>query len=150
VPRDLAPRLDKDLQAAGIPKYTKAGKLDFYALRVMYINLVIESGVNPKEAQTLARHATAELTIGLYGRAADQRLVQAIDQIAQHVIYMASAGEDQTQIIEIPEETRMPKGGFEPPRPVRHHPLKMACLPSSTTSAILSSTAGNKEQFYRE
>ena len=24
---------------------------------------------------------------------------------------------------------RMPKGGFEPPRPVRHHPLKMACLP---------------------
>ena len=31
----------------------------------------------------------------------------------------------------------MPKGGFEPPRPVRHHPLKMACLPSSTTSAWL-------------
>src|SRR6266446_7115892 len=23
----------------------------------------------------------------------------------------------------------MPKGGFEPPRLVRHHPLKMACLP---------------------
>ena len=29
----------------------------------------------------------------------------------------------------------MPKGGFEPPRLIRHHPLKMACLPSSTTSA---------------
>ena len=95
VPRDLAPRLDKDLQAAGIPKYTKAGKLDFHALRVTYINLVIASGVNPKEAQTLARHATAELTIGLYGRAADQRLVQAIDQIAQHVICMASIGENR-------------------------------------------------------
>ena len=26
-------------------------------------------------------------------------------------------------------DARMPKGGFEPPRPVRHHPLKMACLP---------------------
>ena len=24
---------------------------------------------------------------------------------------------------------KMPKGGFEPPRLVRHHPLKMACLP---------------------
>src|SRR5262245_60942876 len=38
------------------------------------------------------------------------------------LICMASAGEDQTQAIEIPEETRMPKGGFEPPRLVRHHP----------------------------
>ena len=38
VPRDLAPTLDKDLRAAGIPKYTKAGKLDFHALRVTYIN----------------------------------------------------------------------------------------------------------------
>ena len=129
VPRDLAPTLDRDLRAAGIPKYTKAGKLDFHALRVTYIHLVIASGVNPKEAQMLARHATAELTIGLYGRATDQRLAQAVDQIAQHVICMASVGEDHTQVIEMPEESRMPKGGFEPPRLVRHHPLKMACLP---------------------
>jgi hypothetical protein len=84
---------------------------------------------NPKEVQTLARHATAELTIGLYGRATDQRLAQAIDQIAEYVICMASTGEDQTQTVEIPKELRMPKGGFEPPRLVRHHPLKMACLP---------------------
>jgi len=53
---------------------------------------VIASGVNPKEAQTLARHATAELTIGLYGRATDERLAQVIDQIAHHVICMASVG----------------------------------------------------------
>ena len=78
-------------------------------------NLVIESNVNSKEAQTLARHTTAELTIGLYGRAADQRLVQAIDQIAQRVICMASAGEGQAQLIEISEEKGIPKGGFEPP-----------------------------------
>ena len=136
VPRDLAPKLDQDLRAAGIPKRTKAGKLDFHALRVTYINLVIESGANPKEAQTLARHATAELTIGLYGRAADQRLAQTIDQIAQHVLCMASGGGDQAQAIENTGETKMPKGGFEPPRPVRHHPLKMACLPDSTTSAM--------------
>jgi hypothetical protein len=42
------------------------------------VKLVIASGVNPKEAQTLARHATAELTIGLYGRATDQRLARAV------------------------------------------------------------------------
>ena len=129
MPRDPARELDKDLQATGIPKYTKAGKLDFHALRVTYINLVIASGVNPKEARTLARHAAAELTSGLYGRATDERLAQAVDQIAQHVICIASAGEDHAQIVEIPEELRMPKGGFEPPRLVRHHPLKMACLP---------------------
>jgi hypothetical protein len=42
---------------------------------------------------------------------------------------LASAGEEQIQAVEIPEEAGMPKGGFEPPRLVRHHPLKMACLP---------------------
>jgi hypothetical protein len=119
-------QLAPELQAAILGN---VGKLDFHALRVTYINLVIASGVNPKEAQTLARHATAELTIGLYGRATDERLTQAIDAIAQHVICMASAGEDQEQVVEIPEEAEMPKGGFEPPRLVRHHPLKMACLP---------------------
>jgi integrase len=142
VPRDLAPTLDKDLQAAGIPKYTKAGKLDFHALRVTYIHLVIASGVNPKEAQMLARHATAELMIGLYGSATDQRLAQAIDQIAQHVICMASAGENQTQGVKKSGETGMPKGGFEPPRrlgttPSRWRvyqipPLRQGIAPSCT------------------
>src|SRR4029434_5212417 len=75
------------------------------------------------------RHATAELTIGLYGCATNERLAQTIDEIAQYVICMAPAGEDQAQAFEIPEELRMPKGGFAPPRLVRHHPLKMACLP---------------------
>ena len=30
----------------------------------------------------------------------------------------------------------VPRGGFEPPRAYAHHPLKMACLPGSTTSAV--------------
>ena len=29
----------------------------------------------------------------------------------------------------------VPKAGFEPARPVGHYPLKIACLPDSTTSA---------------
>jgi integrase/recombinase XerC len=118
VPRDLAPTLDKDLRAAGIPKYTKAGKLDFHALRVTYINLVIASGANPKEAQTLARHATAELTIGLYGRATDQRLAQAIDQIAQHVLSMSEAEHETTQRVENINSSAYLSGGFK--SPLRH------------------------------
>jgi hypothetical protein len=35
---------------------------------VAYINFVIESGVSIKEAQALARHATPQLTLNVYGR----------------------------------------------------------------------------------
>jgi integrase/recombinase XerD len=83
VPSHPARELDKDLLAAGIPKSTPAGKLDFHACRVAYINLVIESGVNIKEAQTLARHATPQLTMNVYGRVREERLAQAVEKMAQ-------------------------------------------------------------------
>jgi len=77
--RDLA----KDLAAADIPKHTAAGKVDFHACRVAYINLVIESGVTVKEAQTLARHSTPQLTMNLYGRTRDDRLVEAVEKVGK-------------------------------------------------------------------
>jgi integrase len=83
VPSHPARELDKDLAVAGIPKATPAGKLDFHACRVAYINLVIESGVSVKEAQTLARHATPHLTMNVYGRVREERLAQAIEKMAQ-------------------------------------------------------------------
>ena len=43
-----ARELDKDLQAAGIPKYASDGKIDFHSCRVAYINFVIEAGVTVK------------------------------------------------------------------------------------------------------
>ena len=58
--------LDIDLQAAGIPKSTPAGKI--HSLRVVYTTFVIESGANIKEAQALARPATPELTLRLCAR----------------------------------------------------------------------------------
>jgi integrase len=82
VPSHPARELDKNLQAAGIPKSTPAGKLDFHACRVAYINLVIESGVSLKEAQTLARHATPQLTMNVYGRVREERLAQAVEKMA--------------------------------------------------------------------
>ena len=68
MPSHTARALDKDLKAAGIAKQSPGGKIDFHACRVAYINLVIESGVTVKEAQELARHATPELTMNIYGR----------------------------------------------------------------------------------
>jgi len=85
VPSHPARSLDIDLDAAGIPKVTPAGKLDFHAVRLAYINLVIESGVTVKEAQVLARHETPELTMNIYGRAREERLWTVVEQVAQAI-----------------------------------------------------------------
>ncbi len=77
--------VDKDLEAAGIPKWTPQGKLDFHAIRKAFINLVIESGVTVKEAQTLARHASPELTMNVYGVARDDRLAEAVERVAEAI-----------------------------------------------------------------
>jgi integrase len=87
VPILPARALNRDLQTAGIQKQTASGKLDFHSLRVTYINLVIESGgVSVKEAQELARHATPELTMNVYGRTREERLSQAVEKIAQALL----------------------------------------------------------------
>ena len=67
---------------AGIPKHTVEGKLDFHAIRLAYINLVIEAGATVKEAQTLARHAKPQMTLGVYGRTREERLHQVLEQVA--------------------------------------------------------------------
>ena len=86
MPSHPARELDKELLIAGIPKSTPAGKLDFHACRVAYINLVIESGVSVKEAQTLARHATPQLTMNVYGRVREESLAQAGEKMAQSLL----------------------------------------------------------------
>jgi site-specific recombinase XerC len=150
VPRDPARELDKDLKAATIPKYTREGKVDLHALRLAYINFVIESGASAKEAQTLARHATPAMTMNVYGRTRNERLVQTVERVGEMISAeekragsvpersdSIAGHEGYAQVFQEGETGKefMPKGGFEPPRPVRHHPLKMACLPCSTTSA---------------
>ena len=62
------------------------GKIDFHAIRKAYINLVIESGVTVKEAQTLARHASPELTMNVYGHARQDRLADAVERVAEVVL----------------------------------------------------------------
>ena len=82
MPTHPAREFDKDLKAAGIPKVTSAGKLDFHACRLAYINLVIDSGATIKEAQELARHSTPQLTMNIYGRVREERLAQTVDKVA--------------------------------------------------------------------
>ena len=52
------------------------GKVDFHACRVAYISLLFEAGVSTKEAQTLARHSTLDLTLNTYARTREDRLTK--------------------------------------------------------------------------
>ena len=85
VPTHPAREMDIDLKAAGIPKLAPGGKVDFHAARVAYINLVLETGVHPKEAQTLARHSTPEMTMNVYGRTRKENLSVAVELVANEV-----------------------------------------------------------------
>lgn len=84
--------LEKDLKKAGIPKHNPKGKLDFHALRVAYINMVIESGATVKEVQVLARHTAPTITFNTYGRVKPERLAATVEKIAAN-LYVEEATE---------------------------------------------------------
>ena len=86
VPFSLSRDFDKDLNAAGILKWTPEGKLDFHAIRLAYINLVLDSDVSAREAQAMARHATPDLTFNVYGRARHDRMAEAVERIATRLL----------------------------------------------------------------
>jgi Phage integrase family len=69
----LTPRtaemLHVDLEAAGIPYETDSGLADFHSLRGDFISYLVSSGASVKTCQTLARHSTPSLTIGIYAKA---------------------------------------------------------------------------------
>ena len=131
VPVGTARDLAQDLAAAGIPLVTEHGKAVFHSLRITYINLVLDLGVNPKEAQQLARHSTVNLTMNVYGRTRSEYLSGVVERLYESVCatFVQLAGVEEPLALAVGGDAGMPKGGFEPPRPVRHHPLKMACLP---------------------
>lgn len=79
--RDLA----QDMAAAGIPLVTEQGKAVFYSLRITYINLVLDLGVNPNEAQQLARHSTVNLTTNDYGRTRSEHLSGVVEWLYEFV-----------------------------------------------------------------
>lgn len=69
VPSQTGRSFMADLEKAGVDKTNADGYLDFHALRVAYINMILRTGVDAKTAQELARHSTVDLTLNTYGRA---------------------------------------------------------------------------------
>jgi integrase len=61
--------LKRDLANAGVQYIDTHGRYaDFHALRHTFITNMIKSGINPKAAQSLARHSTIDLTMNVYTR----------------------------------------------------------------------------------
>lgn len=72
--------IQADLRAAGInPADDGKGKLDFHSLRHTFATLLIAAGVNVKTAQSLLRHSTPTLTLGLYTHTLKGSEQRAID-----------------------------------------------------------------------
>jgi integrase len=88
-----------DLEAAGIP-YVACGPdgpeyADFHALRHSYITNVVNSGVNVKLAQSLARHSTVTLTLGRYTHVQLHDLGSAVQKLP--ALKRAGAGQPETR-----------------------------------------------------
>ena len=89
VPSDPARSLDRALKAAGIPKVTEAGKVDFHACRVAYIIMLFENGATLKKAQELAQHITPHLTTNVYAKVRDERLAELVEQVGEALVSTA-------------------------------------------------------------
>jgi integrase len=92
VPSHPGRDLDHDLEQAGIAKWSSEGKLDFHACRVAYVTSILEAGASAKEAQVLARHSTANLTLNVYGRARKDRLVEVTEVVGRSVKVASTTG----------------------------------------------------------
>ncbi len=76
-----AEMLRVDLEAAGIAYETASGTADFHALRAAYVSNLVASGASVKTCQTLARHSTPSLTIGVYAKASLHDIKGAVENL---------------------------------------------------------------------
>ena len=85
VPRKVNDTLREIAAKAGIPIKTADGILNFHALRVTYVTLVVESGADVKTAQELARHSTPAMTMNVYAKTRQNRLTATAEQVGAAV-----------------------------------------------------------------
>ena len=76
-----AEMLRVDLESAGIAYETASGVADFHALRAAYVTNLVASGASVKTCQTLARHSTPTLTIGLYAKVSLHDIKGAVENL---------------------------------------------------------------------
>jgi hypothetical protein len=81
MPTRTAEMLRRDLKAAGIPYETDSGVADFHSLRGCYSSYLVSSGASVKTCQTLARHSTPSLTIGVYAKASLHDISGAVEAL---------------------------------------------------------------------
>jgi site-specific recombinase XerC len=99
-------RLRVDLKAAGVPYETPEGVVDFHALRAAYITYLVNSGASVKTCQTLARHSTPSLTIGVYAKASLHDVKGAVEDLPDltrtapesHPQTLAKTGTDSSHV----------------------------------------------------
>jgi integrase len=138
--RDLSEWINRDLTRAGVRKWTPEGKLDFHALRVFDITAILESGAELKTAQTLARHATPDLTMNTYGRSRHDRLTAAAEAVGKVVFSGPDyISEPKRKVVGWESETitevfMVRGGGLEPPQDCSHKALNLARLPIPPSS----------------
>ena len=67
IPSKFVKVLDRDMQAAGIPKRDEqGGTVDVHALRHTFATMLSTSGVSPRTAQAAMRHSSIDLTMNTY------------------------------------------------------------------------------------
>jgi integrase len=76
-----AEMLRHDLEAAGVPCETPEGVVDFHALRTASITNLVASGASVKTCQTLARHRSPTLTIGIDATASLHDITGAVESL---------------------------------------------------------------------
>ncbi len=70
-----------DLKAAGIEPESDSGIVGFHALRGTYISHLVSPGASVKTSQTLARHSSPVLTIGIYAKASLHDIAGAVESL---------------------------------------------------------------------
>jgi integrase len=90
--------LQRDLKVAGIPYIDDQGLYaDFHALRHTFITNMIKSGINPKTAQSLARHSTIDLTMNVYTKLTIPRECRRCSSLDfQRLAYLRSPQQNST------------------------------------------------------
>ncbi len=72
-PKNPMRALKADLAAAGIPYCENGEYLDFHALRHTFVTDAANTGANPKELQTLARHQDVRTTLKVYAHVSAEK-----------------------------------------------------------------------------
>ena len=89
-----------DLRHAGIVKFVPGeGVACLHGLRIFYITTLLESGANPREAMTLARHADPNLTMGRYAKTRPERLHALAEQVGKVGVFDENYGVFRTKAV---------------------------------------------------